>query len=141
YMQRAFAALMLKNYEQVLKDAGEGLKLKPGSGSLLGLRAAAYNETGRPQKALDDATRAIEDNPKDPFAWLQKGRAREALKEGNDEYLDDIKNAGDLNPEFEHYYQEAMLRREGGKEPAAAAAAPRSLSPLLLALLAASVVL
>lgn len=121
YMQRAFAALMLKNYEQVISDADAGLKLKPGSGSLLGLRAAAYNETGHPQKALEDAARAIDDNPKDPFAWLQKGLAREKLKEENDEYLDDIKNAGDLNPEFEHYYQEAMLRREGGGAPSAGA--------------------
>ncbi|MBI3554220.1 MAG: protein kinase [Elusimicrobia bacterium] len=123
YMQRAFAGLMLKNYDQVIKDAEAGLKLKPGSSSLLGLRAAAYNETGKPQKALDDAAKAVEDNPKDPFAWLQKGLAREKLNEGNDEYLSDIKNAAELDPGFEHFYTEALARRGQGN-PAVAPVGP-----------------
>jgi tetratricopeptide (TPR) repeat protein len=124
YMQRAFAALMLKNYEQVITDAGAGLKLKPGAASLLGLRAAAYNETNQPQKALDDAANAVLDNPKDPFSWLQKGLAREKIGEGNDEYVDDIKTAADLDPNFEHYYLEALSRRGQGTSTTAPASSP-----------------
>jgi tetratricopeptide (TPR) repeat protein len=117
YMQRAFAGLMLKKYDQVIKDAGAGLKLKPGSSSLLGLRAAALNETGKPKEALEDASKAIEDNPRDPFAWLQKGLAREKMGENNDEFLGDIKNAADLDPSFEHFYTEALARRQQGGAP------------------------
>ncbi len=121
YMQRAFASLMMKKFDQTIKDATEGLKAKPGSASLLGLRAAAYNETGKPKDALEDAARAVEDNPKDPFAWLQKGLAREKLNEGNDEFLGDIKTAAELNPEFEHFYTEALGRRQQGGSSAPAA--------------------
>ena len=115
YMQRAFAAYMLKNFNQAIKDATDGLKLRPGAGTLLGLRAASYNETGRPRDALQDAVAAVSSNPKDPFAWLQKGLARESLHEGDDGYLSDIKQAGDLNSEFNHFYTEALGRRTQGE--------------------------
>ena len=115
YMQRAFAAYMLKRFDQAIRDATSGLKLRPGAGTLLGLRAASYNETGRPKDALQDAVAAVSSNPKDPFAWLQKGLAREKLREGDDGYLSDIKQAGDLNSEFNHFYTEALGRRTQGQ--------------------------
>ena len=122
YMQRAFAGLMLERYDGAIDDATAGLKLKPNAGSLLGVRATAYNETGKPQLALADAQKAIDVNPKDPVGWLQKGLAREKLGEPDDQYLADIKNAAELDPSFEHFYTEALARRgQGSPAPAAPA--------------------
>jgi len=114
YMQRAFASLFLKRYDEVIADANKGLSLQPNSSALLSLRAAAFNETVRPKQALEDAKRAVALAPRDPFAWVQKGLAREKLGEKPEEYLADLKQAAELSPDFEHFYTEALARRGTG---------------------------
>jgi len=116
YMQRAFAGLMLKSYDDVVEDATRGLALAPRSAALLGLRAAAYNETARPQLAWPDAENAVAADPRDAFAVLQRGLAAERLGKPDEQSLADIRKAGELDPSFAHFYTEALARR--GQAPA-----------------------
>lgn len=125
YMQRAFAGLMLKRYDDVVADATRGLTLAPKSSSLLALRAAAYGETGRADLAWTDAENAVADDPKDAFAVLQRGLAGEKIGKPADATLTDIRAAGELDPSFAHFYTDALARRGmaagdgSGQKPAA----------------------
>jgi tetratricopeptide (TPR) repeat protein len=65
--------------------------------------SAYYNRTGDPQKALENANKALEVDPKSDGAWFQKGRAEERQGHLN-EAVNSVNHAIALNSRSSSYY-------------------------------------
>ena len=66
-----------------IRDLDEALRQQPSSPRFLALRASAYRRLGQHIAARDDAAFATEAAPKDPAAWLERGRNEAALNDRN----------------------------------------------------------
>lgn len=84
--QKAYCLIQLKNYEQALKFANEGLKLNAKSEFCLNVRATALTKLGRKSEVKETIENILQDNPENAFShanigWshLENNNRKEAL--------------------------------------------------------------
>lgn len=92
--------------------ASAALQKIPGDAQALGLRAAAYNRSGKPLLALADAEAALKAKPKDVVALLEKGYAQYQLGRYQDA-LSSVESALEVDPlnAMGHLYRGMILEK------------------------------
>lgn len=83
FVLRAKLKLSAGNVRAAIRDLDSALRTRPGTSRFLALRASAHRRLGLHIEARDDAAFATESDPRDPSAWLERGRAEAALKDRN----------------------------------------------------------
>ena len=123
--QRSAAALALRarlkldagELRAAVRDLGAALQQRPSSARFLALRASAHRRLGQLIEARDDAAFATEAAPKDPAAWLERGRVEAALKDRNAARYSFLQAIGlDREGEIGSAARLALQRMEAGIE-------------------------
>lgn len=91
YIDRGLSYRKMKKYEEAERDFNKSLALKPDFFRAFGYRAFLYLETGKYQNSVDDATRAVEINPKYGYGYLVLAQAKQKL--GQTDFCMDLYNA------------------------------------------------
>ena len=91
YIDRGLSYRKMKKYAEAEKDFNKSLALKPDFFRAYGYRAFLYLETGQYQKSLEDATRAVDINPKYGYGYLVLAQAKQKL--GERDFCMDLYNA------------------------------------------------
>ncbi|HET6996284.1 MAG TPA: tetratricopeptide repeat protein [Chitinophagaceae bacterium] len=79
YIDRGLCYRILKKYKEAEKDFNQSLAIKPDFYRALGYRSFLYYDLGQYQKALEDASMAIQINPRYDFGYMRRASAKRAL--------------------------------------------------------------
>ncbi|MBO1350662.1 MAG: tetratricopeptide repeat protein [Hormoscilla sp. GUM202] len=120
YFKRAQANRMLQDYESAIADLDRAIQLDPNSTKAYQMRSAVRRQMGDEQGAkeddlkanasiaapiLDRANQALQQNPKDANAYLERARAKMILQD-YEEAIADIDRAIQQNPKDANAYLE-----------------------------------
>lgn len=100
------------DFPRAVREATLVLERAPNDADAHVLRAAAFNRSGEPAKALVDAEEAVKAKPADPVALLERGYANYQLGKYG-EALDDVERALSADPAnaMGHLYKGMILEK------------------------------
>ena len=80
YIDRGLNYRTLKKYKEAEADFNRSLAIKPDFHRAFGYRANLYLELGQYEKALEDASKAVQINQRYGFGYLARAKAKRGLK-------------------------------------------------------------